>query len=168
MLSVCFCRPSECQGCFHPSCDLEGLAVPPDRRMFILECLLCLIGTGGGEEITGWLDTFIKWLITVRLVLCLASKCSTALKKKKKNQCGYFIISFISLGDQQRRKRVEGRDFWVWCNWCESRLKTSSGDNDTGLAITHCCLAKAHQTNHSWNCPSLGRWQYPARHIDSI
>lgn len=34
--------------------------------------------------------------------------------------------------------------------------------------IKNCSLAESHQTNHSWNCPSLECWQYPARHIDRI
>lgn len=42
---------------FHLSCDPEGQCVPQGRRMFALECLLCLVGMGGGELIKDpWLN----------------------------------------------------------------------------------------------------------------
>ncbi len=51
-----FRKTAECQGRFRPNCDPEGLAVPQDGQMFVLECLLCLIRAGGGELKTGRLD----------------------------------------------------------------------------------------------------------------
>lgn len=94
--SCCCCRSRECQGRFHPSCDPEGLAVPEDRWMFVLESLLCLIGIGGKEEIRGHLNAST-----------LLSFFSTTPAPSK-----FTIIPCdIRLGDQRRNK-----GFKIWWN----------------------------------------------------
>lgn len=141
----------------------KGWLIPPDRWMFVLECLLCLIRTGGGKQITGRPDASTESLIS--FFLCCPLEVN---KKNPKKLISYFrpgVALLPSLKETGRSCGRRPRD--AGGKRSESKAKSDVMIH-TRQSIKCCCPAEERRANHSSNCPSSKLWQYPARHIDHI
>lgn len=149
-------RPNTCQGRFHPSCDPEGLSARPDRRIVCFGAPVVFdhdpqVHTGRIHRMTDDCRPYAVWPPPPSISAKL-----------------FIILFWYRFGWPE--KEGWGRARWfqggIRCNCCESRWNESGDGNDTNLAICQ-AIAETRQTNHSWTCPSLEDWQYPARQIDS-